>query len=264
MYNHERRRQLLKLLTQRGFISVTEVTRLFNISLPSARRDIVWLLDHHLARRRRGGIECLPDKPPSSFTTGTGQPEMPLRAARQRAIARAAAAMCANGDTVTINGGAATLLMAEFLATKQLTVQTNSFLSAITLMNTGNSEVVLQGGIIDRERGIVLSPFEHDYATYHYSSKMFTGIAGVNEHGLIESDEPRQRAEQKMIGKTERLIVLADSFELWPRTGPVLCPLSAVDTLITDTQASPAAVAMLRRSGVRVVQVSPEPAALAG
>ena len=60
-----------------------------------------------------------------------------------------------------------------------------------------------------------------------------------------------------MIDQAERLIVLADSTELWPRTGPVLCPLSAVDTVITDTQAPPAAVAMLHRSGVRLVQVMP-------
>lgn len=257
MYNHERRRQLLKLLSQRGFIAVTELTKLFNISLPSARRDIVWLLEHNLARRRLGGIECLPGKPALSFSSHSSQPELPLRAAHRRAIARAAAAMCSDGETVTINGGATTLLMAEFLATKQLTVQTNSFQSVRTLINAGNSEVVLQAGTIDRQRGIVLSPFERDYATYHYSSKMFTGIAGVNEHGLIESDAERQRAEQRMIGQTERLIVLADNLELWPRTGPVLCPLSAVDTVITDTQAPPAAVAMLRHSGVRVVQVSP-------
>jgi len=260
MYNHERRRQLLKLLSQRGFIAVTELTALFNISLPSARRDIVWLLEHNLARRRRGGIEALPGKPPTAATGADSGPELPQRSARQRAIARAAAALCADGDTVTIHGDATALMMSEFLVDKRLTVLTNSFLGARTLLGSGRSDVVLQGGAIDRARGIVISPFEHDFATYHYSSKMFIGMAGLNEHGLIESDAALLRAGQRMIGHTERLIVLADGARLWPRPGAVVCPLAAIDTLITDTQAPPAAVAMLRRSGVRVVQVSLEEA----
>jgi DeoR family ulaG and ulaABCDEF operon transcriptional repressor len=260
MYNHERRRQLLKILSQRGFVAARELTTLFHISLPSARRDIVWLLEHNLARRRRGGIEALPDKPPSAWQAGASQPELPQRAARQRAIARAAAAMCASGDTVTIHGDATALLMAEFLADKQLTVLTNAFAGARALIDAGHSDVVLQGGMIDRERGIVMSPFEHDFAAYHYSSKMFTGIAGFNQEGLIEADAALQRAGQRMIGHAERLIVLADGASLRPRSGPVVCPLTAIDTLITDTGAPPEVVALLRRSGVHVMQVRLEEA----
>jgi DeoR family ulaG and ulaABCDEF operon transcriptional repressor len=54
------------------------------------------------------------------------------------------------------------------------------------------------------------------------------------------------------------LIVLADSSKFAKKAGLILCGLNRVSTVITDTDASDAAVQLLEQSGVRVVTVVPE------
>jgi len=44
----------------------------------------------------------------------------------------------------------------------------------------------------------------------------------------------------------------------------VVCPLSRISVLITDRAAPPAALEMLRESGVQTVLVDPEPAVAPG
>jgi len=54
--------------------------------------------------------------------------------------------------------------------------------------------------------------------------------------------------------------VLADSSKFESRGSLVVCPLSRIDILITDKDAPPAAIEMLRDSGVQTIVVDAEPA----
>ena len=50
-----------------------------------------------------------------------------LNVAAKRAIARAAVALCADGEAIIINGGTTTFEMGEFLRERRLKVLTNSY-----------------------------------------------------------------------------------------------------------------------------------------
>jgi DeoR family ulaG and ulaABCDEF operon transcriptional repressor len=82
----------------------------------------------------------------------------------------------------------------------------------------------------------------------------------VGPLGVIEGDPLIARAEIKMLKRAEKLIVLADSSKFVSRGSLVVCPLSRIHTLITDRDAPPAAIEMLRESGVEIIVVDAEPA----
>ena len=64
------------------------------------------------------------------------------------------------------------------------------------------------------------------------------------------------RAENKLKKQSEKLIVLADSSKLGKRSNFIFCPLSEVDTLITDSNADPDIVRQLEAEGVEVITVA--------
>jgi DeoR family ulaG and ulaABCDEF operon transcriptional repressor len=72
---------------------------------------------------------------------------------------------------------------------------------------------------------------------------------------VIEGDPLLARAESKLLKRADKLIVLADSSKFVSRGSLVVCPLTRIHTLITDSDAPGAALEMLRDKGVQVIVV---------
>jgi len=87
---------------------------------------------------------------------------------------------------------------------------------------------------------------------------MFMSALAIGPLGVIEGDPLIARAETKLLRRAEKLIVLVDASKFEPKGSLVVCPLSRIDTLITDESAPAEALAMLREAGVNVV-VAPLP-----
>ncbi|MDT7838894.1 DeoR/GlpR family DNA-binding transcription regulator [Aquabacterium sp. OR-4] len=259
MTNHRRHKRLLKLLDEHGQASTEELMAWLSASAATVRRDLAWLAARQQLTRTRGGAQRLQRSSGGLLRSQTFRLDICQRSAHKRAIARHAAELCTRGETVIINGGTTTFMMAEFLVEQQLRILTNSFLLAERLLNTSNNEIILPGGRVYREQNVILSPFENDIAQHHYAAKMFMGVHGLSALGLMEADPLLVQAERRLIGQAEQLVVLADSSKFARRTGLVLCGLDRVSCVITDTEAPDAVVQWLEQQGVRVVAVAPEP-----
>jgi DeoR family ulaG and ulaABCDEF operon transcriptional repressor len=259
MVNHKRRKSLLKLLAEHQVVTVPQLVEWLNASPATVRRDINWLADRKLLARTRGGARNIEQKSRQHpLASETFDNNIQCFASRKRAIARYAASMCSDDETIIINGGTTTFMMAEFLTEKPLKILTNSFLMAERLLVSSKSEVIVPGGTIYREQNVILSPFDNDITQHHYASKMFMSVYGLSLLGLMEADPVLIQAEKRLISQTEELIVLADSSKFARRAGLILCGLDRVSTVITDTDVSDKAVQMLEQSGVKVITVQPD------
>lgn len=259
MVNHKRRKRLLKLLAEHQTVSVPQLVDWLSASPATVRRDISWLAARSLLTRTRGGAANLEQKKRSfTLTSETFQHNIQCYAERKRAIARHAAGMCAEGETIIINGGTTTFMMAEFLVDHHLKILTNSFLMAERLLVSSENEIIVPGGKVYREQNVILSPFDNDITQHHYAAKMFMSVYGLSLLGLMEADPLLIQAEKRLISQAEELIVLVDSSKFAKKAGLILCGLNRVSTVITDTYASDSAVQLLEQSGVRVVTVEPE------
>ena len=143
-------------------------------------------------------------------------------------------------------------MMGEFLANRELSILTNSFVLAQELIENSSNQVTLPGGEVYRRQGIILSAYEQDAIQHYSASKMFMSTSGIVEMGVTESDPLLITAEQKLLRQAEKLIILADSSKLDKRSKFILCPLEQVDLLITDSNADPAVIKKLEKRGVNV------------
>ncbi|MCG6904056.1 MAG: DeoR/GlpR family DNA-binding transcription regulator [Rhodobacter sp.] len=260
MHEKERHRIILSAVQDRPVVTVIDLCALTGASEATIRRDIATLDGQKRLRRVRGGAEAIT---PPQFVGLAGRPfsvNETINIAQKQAIARAAVELCEDGDPIIINGGTTTFQMVHPLASRRLQVFTNSFPIAEHLLKNSRNTISLSGGMIYREQNIILSPFENDVTRNFYARRMFMGAQGLGPLGLMETDPLLIQAEQKLIGQADELIVLVDSSKFENRSSLVLCPLTRIDTVITDDGISDRAAAMLEAADVTLIVTQSGPA----
>jgi DeoR family ulaG and ulaABCDEF operon transcriptional repressor len=255
MHATERDRVILNLLNERGFISFRELARRLDASPATLRRDLDRLqIDGKLLRVRGGAQPCTTLKDNGLHLQGIPFHENINRnRAAKEAIGRAAASLCRPGDAVIIDGGSTTLQMCAGLEPLGLQVLTNSLHIVSALLQQPNTRVSIPGGVVFREQNIVLDPFDDTSMRSFHASRMFVGAAAVNRHGLMQNDIVLVQAERKLLQLTDEVVALMDSSKFQASAGHMLCELSRVNILITDSDISDASAKMLERAGVRLM-----------
>jgi len=253
MHETERHRIILSAVQDRPVVTVGDLCRLTGASEATIRRDIASLHMKKKLRRVRGGAEAIT---PPQFVGLAGRPfavNEALHSPEKRAIAHAAVGLCEDGDPIIINGGTTTFQMVHPLASRRCQVFTNSFPIAEHLLKHSKNTIMLSGGAIYREQNIILSPFENDVTRNFYARRMFIGAQGIGPLGLMEADPLLIQAEQKLIGQADELVVLVDSSKFEQRSSLLLCPLSRIDTVITDEGISDTAASMLEAAEITLI-----------
>jgi len=259
MLEKQRQQLILETLAERRFASVRSLSSELGASEATIRRDITKMAAHSLLIKIRGGAEVVSD---STGRAERGRVKGSVflaskeeNVANKRLIAKKAVELCEEGEAIIINGGSSTFMMGEFLTVRQLSVLTNSFVLAQYLSENSLNQVTVPGGEIYRKQGIILSAYENDTIQNYHGSKMFMGTPGISRQGVTESDPLLIRAEQKLKKQADTMIVLADSFKLGKSSNLILCPLSEVDVLITDSNADPEVIHQFEVQGVEVIVV---------
>ncbi len=261
---HERERwQVIKaMLRESALVRVADVCRATGASEASVRRDFARLAETGVATRVHGGLEAIPGTPSSlpdapALATRSFEISQTLNVAAKRAIAKAAVELCDDGEAIIINGGTTTFEMGAFLRERRLKVLTNSYPLAEALIHDSKCRVALPGGEVYREQKLIVSPFEEDAIQHYSASRMFMSAISIGPLGVVEGDPLIARAETKLLKRADKLIVLADSSKFVARGSLVVCPLSRIDTLITDGAAPATALDMLAEAGVRTLIAEP-------
>jgi DeoR family ulaG and ulaABCDEF operon transcriptional repressor len=260
MLEKQRHQLILDILAEQRFASVRSLSSDLGASEATIRRDITKMAARGLLNKIRGGAEVSAD---SAVRAGRGRVKGSVFLAskeknvtNKRLIAERAVELCEEGEAIIINGGSSTFMMGEFLADRQLSVLTNSFVLAQYLTENSLNQVTVPGGEIYRRQEIILSAYENDTIQHYHGSKMFMGTPGISGQGVTESDPLLIRAEQKLKKQADTLIVLADSEKIGKSSNFILCPLSEVDVLITDSNANPDVIHQFEAQGVEVIRVA--------
>jgi DeoR family ulaG and ulaABCDEF operon transcriptional repressor len=255
MHETERHRVILAAVQARPLATVAELVDITGTSEATIRRDIAALHMQNRLRRVRGGAEAI--NPPEQGGL-MGRPfsvNETINIAAKRAIARAAAELCKDGEPIIINGGTTTYQMVHYLTGRRLSVFTNSFGIAEFLIHNSRNSVVIPGGTIYREQNVILSPFGGVVASHFYAKRMFIGCQGLSAAGLMEADPMVVQSELALINQAEELIVLADSSKFAGRSSLILCGLDRIHTVITDSGIRDDDRAMLEKAGIELTVV---------
>lgn len=106
MLEAERHRVILKLVQERSVVSVLgELVEIMGASEATVRRDINALAEQGRIRRIRGGAEALTPRHEAHLVGMPFELSQGIGVQEKRAIARAAASLIKDGESIIINGG---------------------------------------------------------------------------------------------------------------------------------------------------------------
>lgn len=212
MPTHSEGRRLLiaQMLGETGQVSVLELSRHFEVSDETIRRDLEILADEGKARRVYGGAVSTRAVPESQFAD-----RMNLNATEKRDIAAVALTRLREGDlSIFLDAGSSTAYLAELLPDRgNLSVFTNSVVLAANLgARTSKMSIQLLGG---RMRGVTLSTVGSE--TVKTLSRLrvdiaFLGSNGMTvEDGYTTPDVEEAAVKNTMVENSQLTIMLADA-----------------------------------------------------
>ena len=254
----KRAKEILRLLLSHGKTSVEELTRVFRTSPASVRRDLVRLEERGLVHRTHGGAMIAgqtyePFRFDSSFNVREGR-----FAAEKKRIATAAAELVLDSETIGFTAGTTTTEIARELRMRTgLRIITNAVNIGLELNSNNGPDTTLTGGCI-RWAGAfsLIGPTALESLNAVVMDKVFIGVCGVDpEHGATVIETEEAAVFRAMSRRAKQVIIVADSSKVGMTSPAVICPVSDIDTLITDDGVSDDAVNAFRRSDVRVIIV---------
>lgn len=253
MHEIERHRIILAEAELMPVVQVSHLVELLGASEATIRRDIIDLDEQGKLRKIRGGAEALQPPGDSSLLGRPYSVNKTINAQTKRAIAKAAVNLLDDSMSVMISGGTTTAAMAEFLMPKKLQVLTNSFVIAQQLISSSKCSVTVPGGKIYREQNIILSPFSNDITSQVYASVLFLGAQGIGPQGVMEADPQIVQAVMKLLDQAERRVLMVDSSKFQKRSNLIVCPLSHIETVITDDKIDVKSRKMIEAAGCELI-----------
>jgi len=255
----ERRALILRLLARDGVAPLADLRRLSGASEATLRRDLARLAREGAIERVRGGAVAGRKPRADEAPPPPRAMELPLEersgiaAENKRRIARRASELCADGDTIMVDGGSTTLQLAPFLRGLRLRVITNSLALAEDLARDSSCTVIICGGVVQPASRLILDPFREDPFSDYSASLAFMGVFGIDEDGATNTDGPLIRTERSMIDRVRRLVVLADSLKFGRRGSLRLCGFERISTVVTDDGVEERWKALLAERGVELI-----------
>ncbi len=252
MRKFERFSTILEQLACNGSASVEQLSELLGVSGATVRRDLKQLSEQHLLARTHGGavVQEVSYELPVRYRSER-------RSAQKRRIGQTAAGLVPEGGVVGITGGTTTSEAARALANRtQLTIVTNALNIAAELAIRPSLSLIVTGGKARSSSFELVGPIaEQTLSGYHLDIALL-GVDGIDASaGCTTHDDVESRTNAALIKQAKRTVVVADSSKLGKIAFATICPLAAVDTLITDSDADSAELVRLQEAGldVRVV-----------
>lgn len=249
MLVEERRQRVLDLVSQRGFMSLTDLASAIQVSESTVRRDLEYWHQQGSLRRTHGGVMFIGD--------GNGLPALEERATRQleekKAIARAAVERMRDGDAILLDGGTTTLEVARALQGRSLQVVTNSLPIAMLFAASRETDLILLGGYVYPKTGVALGPLTIRSLPDVHVNQAVMSCSGITARGLFNSNLLLVETQRAMMRCADEVVVVADHTKVGRPALAFLCETAEIDTLIVDSGINATQRELLAASDVRLI-----------
>lgn len=248
MLTEERYHTILRLLEERGAVSVQELTEILGSSESTVRRDLGVLYREGRLNKVHGGATALRGK------YHTEEYPVPVKESMNMPekvrIARYAASLIADGDLVYLDAGTTTARITEFITARGVTVVTNGILIAQRLAERGVTTLLIGGQVKAATEALVGSSAFDGLHRYNFSVGFF-GANGVSvQEGCTTPDPDEARIKTEALARCRRPYILVDSSKFGMVSSVTFAPIDAGE-LITD-----AAIGEEYHSYARILEVT--------
>ncbi len=228
----QRQQKIGFLINERLSVTIKEVADICGVSEATARRDLDDMAAKGLLERTHGG---------AVIHRGTGFEEhhsekMKIMIPEKTRIAAAAANLLKDGDSILLDSGTSTYLLADMLHSfKHITVITNNMDIAYSAKLDSTSTMIVTGGIRREGYSILAGELTQNLIDTICVDYSFVGVDSINiTSGIYCSNFIEIGVKKCMVNAGKKVVVLADSSKFHKESLAKLCSLDKIDIIITD------------------------------
>jgi DeoR/GlpR family transcriptional regulator of sugar metabolism len=229
LFAEERQELLLQLLRTHGKVRVEDASTLFGVSLDTIRRDLNRLVRAGIAIRTHGGA-LIRTKPAQILA------EDKTASDPKSTIGKTAARLVKENSLVLFDSGSTSLEVAKNVPVDLAFIAvTNNLAVAETLARRPGTTVVIASGRILRNSMSIVGADVLRFLRSVHADLCFLGACSIGLEfgvGAIEADE--LPIKQQMVESSAKVIALAAKEKFSAAAAFSVCPLSSVDSIITD------------------------------
>ncbi|WP_235162503.1 MULTISPECIES: DeoR/GlpR family DNA-binding transcription regulator [Sediminibacillus] len=243
---NERQQKITEMVDKSGSLRVADLSKQFNVSEETIRRDFEKLEAQGLLNRIHGGAVRIEQK---------SEIPIPKRRAKnieeKEMIAAKAASYVEDGDIIAMDASTTTLIMTKYIKGKSLTVITNSIGVSLEFAQESDIRVILIGGYLAESSMSLVGNFAERVIQDYHVDKFFFSCLGVDfKRGVSEIHEDQALVKKQLISISEELFLLADYSKFGEKSLFRLCDITEADYLITDNKVPINTIRELNNLGV--------------
>jgi DeoR family transcriptional regulator, fructose operon transcriptional repressor len=206
MLTPERQRLILQLVKEKAVVKIQDLVEVTGASESTIRRDLTQLEQDKFLKRIHGGAARLQGK--------LQEPSMTEKSAKnlheKQRIAKYAASLVEEGDSIFLDAGSTTYEMIPFLPAKDIVVVTNGLLHLLPLLER-NINTYIIGGFVKRNTNAIIGRGALASLEQYRFDKCFLGVNGIHpQFGFTTPDQEEALIKQRAMDLSREAYVLAD------------------------------------------------------
>ncbi|MCP3974506.1 MAG: DeoR/GlpR transcriptional regulator [bacterium] len=248
-----RRPEMLRLIEERGFMRVSDLSRIFRISEVTVRSDLDAIAASSSVERVHGGAMNRDGQPHVEHTFEESRSSF---ADEKAAIGAAAAALVMPGDSLIIDVGTVTTAVAGALAARKdlndIFVFTNGLTIAMELEpEIPRFTVMVTGGRLRPQQHSLVEPMAELILDQINATTAFIGCNGIHpEAGLTNINLSEAAVKARMVKAAHQVVVVAEGSKLGQISVARFAQMTDIDVIITGPSAPSELVAQIADLGI--------------
>lgn len=233
----ERRQFILDKLQENESVNVNNLSKEFEVSKETIRRDLEKLQNKNLLKKIHGGAVPINKKEELSFNIRKNQ-----NTREKREIAKKALKYIKEGDTIFLDISSTVMFLARELKNiKNITVITNSAQIVTELANNQDINVISTGGILVPNSLSFVGPHANSMVNNYFADKFFASCKGISaRYGATDSSDLEIEVKENMVARSSEVIILADYSKFKERGLSSFAELNKINKIISDSSTSQA------------------------
>ncbi|WP_338527540.1 DeoR/GlpR family DNA-binding transcription regulator [Bacillus sp. MAG717A] len=248
MLKNKRLERIKQYVIEHQCVSLDDLVTTFEVSKNTIRRDVQKLVEQGHFHKVYGGVafklarlESFDDRQIKNQTA-------------KQSIARVAASMVKDGDTIFIDSGTTTLEMIHYIHQKTLTIVTNNMDFIFQAIPFHNLTIISTGGFLERKTKSFSDHSISRVIDQYNFDQVFMASTGVSiTNGVTNSSPVESSMKEVVVKKGGEVFLLVDHTKFDKQAMVTYCTLNAVNYVITDKQLSERYQTWMQTNNVKLI-----------
>lgn len=250
----QRLKAIERKLNEKGSVIISSLSKEFNVSEETIRRDLEKLSKTNGLKRVRGG----------AYLQSSSDKQVPVEIREKiyleekQEIANKCMDFIEDGDTLMIDSSTTAICVAQNInkLEKKVAVITNSIKVVEAFQDSKWVRVICVGGGLRKRTKSFIGNQAINQLEKLYANKAFVSCTAVHrKFGLTDDSERESEIRKKMIENSEKIYLIADRTKFDNLESHLICKLDDIDTIVTDQKLSKEWEEDLKEIDVKVVYV---------